>query len=279
MNGRNEEELVGSDDEFSPDRTVSASGSGFCEQAQYSQKRAAGLVKRIAGNLSDAENEDPGPSALVMALATVVMLRQLYALKVECEGGKGVLSRPKDIRGVGDERFSKMCEALFRAIFSERQPLEPNTEVEGVAQFEDYQELLAFTAWIAWAAGYRMSSRKRVSAEQADRYAHNQANAALVFLSQRLAADEIVRLMAAKLMVDFGQDASDWLQVLVNYGEMLLEGNQPPELAGYSLVKSPHGSFSGVVLAIDGNQDYMDVIKMGRLQPAKFQQSYLELVC
>lgn len=250
--GRNEEELVDSDD---AEEIESDQKSEDQEREALCRRKFGRTVERLKGYA-----KLHGREAVSGALAVAIV-------------GHGIVSN-KGMSWVNGEDLDRLFRCIMAHIFQDQDPFYDEDEQSDV-QSDHWGRLLGYTAWLAFHAGISMQGRLPLSAASDKKNQLRWANACWLYLSQHISADPTARSDATALL---GQDNNprqrNWLDALLR--------NTPAELLnsmeGFSLARSPKGAFSGYRLVVDQeDRIHLAGIKVP-YQPAAFGKDYLKVI-
>ncbi|RLA44543.1 MAG: hypothetical protein DRR06_09440 [Gammaproteobacteria bacterium] len=252
--GRNEEELIDSDDESGPPAITTAVISNSDEVAFYCQRRCKALVrnirKMVGGRRSGEEKIALSPHVLVC----ISLVHQLYGYR---------LSETQTVPCVAEETLGELEQLLFSDFFNEKQKLVVD-ENDCLEAIEEYGQLLAYATWLVFVTGKQVSPALSLSSTLDEHEVHNQGNAILIFLAQRLLSMPRVHEMVADLLTDFGEQAQRWLAGLYRVAEQLRDNKSPASLAGHLLARSSNGGYVGICLAKEQNEKSLRVVQMAK---------------
>ncbi|GAB7218292.1 phospholipase D-like domain-containing protein [Vibrio comitans] len=248
--GRNEEELVGSDDEVtSPQALLSE------KQARLVQSKLKRLLNKIDKFLSVASDSQPLNESVSFLLMGLVLIENLsrYGFWLN----EDVLSiRDEETPTQSNQESSLIVESVhydmlfntvFKHFFSEKgTPLEIKKEQKDAFNTEEYTKVLAYTAWLMFKLKHRYCAALPLSGYKKEVDRVNQMNARMLFVFQRLDSDAIALRETELLFEQVSAEATAWLHRGLNLTvEILYEGKR---LKGYELVRSLRNGFYGYCL-------------------------------
>ena len=241
--GRNEEELVGTDDE-----DTAESPSISPEQVEYVHKKLTKILNKLEKvYVSNSDNEANKLSFLLMAFVVIHNLSRhefivgSHEIKVQPTLDNATKAKPI----VDEKHLKKLREISFVRFFNEKEsPIQILNDSENIYNSNEYTQLLAYVSWLLFKLGISYSDAPRLSKSVKECEIIHRANAQMLFLMQRLDGDEKAFKTAESLLEEDSPNALEWLYRSISETELLLYEDRPL-YPGYQLVKSKCGGFNG----------------------------------
>ncbi|HGF4938191.1 TPA: hypothetical protein ACF4E7_000399 [Vibrio parahaemolyticus] len=279
--GRNEEELVGSDDEVVKVRTRISQ-----EQAQYVQ----GKIKNILGKLEKllSSKFEPDSDNTSFLLMTLVLIHNLSRYEFDYEGDNKltispISNQPKSHRTdqsesvVHSTHLNKLADILFQQYFGEKTfPVQISEQTANIFNSDEYTKVLAYSTWLLFKTDAKYADSLPLSGRKDDCERINLLNARMLFVIQRLDGDSKSALEAENLLEEESAEALAWLYNSVKITEALLY-EETILCKGYKLVRSTGNGFNGYCF-LDVERNNNEMVELCSVsEKLAFKRSYLEI--
>lgn len=202
-NDPNEEELVGSDDDFVEKKEIKA-----LSILNQCHNKIRLLVRRMLKQFEALRNEVTELDDVVLKLTgTLALLRHLR----ECDGKlfwipKGHTSFPKELR---QDLLQGIIEVFFDGKFSLTFENKINLKVYGS---EELARLKGLIVWLAWDSGIKLQAEQGFNEDFEERENRLRKNGIMIHLAQLIGGDEIVKSEVLKSMMLIEKTEPDWLK-------------------------------------------------------------------
>ncbi|WP_114635395.1 hypothetical protein [Vibrio splendidus] len=241
--GRNEEELVGTDDE---DTVENPSISP--EQIEYVHKKLTKILNKLEKvYVSNSDNEANKMSFLLMAFVVIHNLSRhefiIGSHEIKVQQTKDDANKTKPI--VDDKHLQKLREISFFRFFNEKEsPIQISNDSENIYNSNEYTQLLALVSWLLFKLGICYGDAPPLSKSVKECEIIHCENAQMLFLMQRLDGDEEAYKITKNLLESDSSSALEWLYRSMSETELLLYEDRFP-YKGYQLAKSNLAGFNG----------------------------------
>lgn len=272
--GRNEEELMVDEDtseiETSTPTLCAADVEKYAQQRDRFKIRLKSMLDREIKRfeLLKEPREDELEHHITISLTFAALAHEMIRRQ-----GKG--------NYIGDDFISMLNNFVFSRLLNDLDPIAQsnNGSIHSIYSSEEWGKLIAYSVWIAFESGVALRTRLPISASKVDQNSIMWQNACWIYLAQRLAADEDVRNLAAKLLCGREDEKSVWLKHMVCIGEELNADKVSGLPKGFTLAKSPYGAFDGyrVVDVIEREWVYLSSLNLIK-QVSSFKIDKLELL-
>lgn len=230
--GRNEEELVGQDDEDL---------GGIVEQTrnddikEFISRKLNSVIVKLDEYLCVH-----GVNACHAALGVVTFVHHL-------------LKANEDY--VTHEELADLFYVLTNNLLSDRDPVVLDAlDDQSIYKSDDWGRLMGYVVWLAFYANVAMRNRLPLSAVKEDKDLLIWQNACWLYLAQRVATDKFIYKIAGELITDSkSEKMQQWFSALYNTGKSLNKSGKSLGI-GFGLASSPDGkAFSGYRIVTDSD--------------------------
>jgi len=270
--GRNEEDLIGSDDNFKPPKPEPGKAAELENIDKLCRNKIATIMKRLDAQLGKTNSlkHEQLKTMVPVTLATLVLIHELY-------------SAQKDRHWVVQQVFSDLCETVFVKLFSEKMPIELDVSSENaedsIYHSDEWAQLLGYATWIAFQNNIVLQARLPLSAIKEGKDLLRWKNACWLFLSQRISADDMSANVANRLLSQEGGNAEGWFSALSKAGKQISTEQRLPMTTGFGLASSPKKTFEGYKLVTYADNDWVVLAGINaKDKPARFKQGFLNVV-
>lgn len=270
--GRNEEDLIGSDDESSD---VELSQKKIDEKKKISEicrKKLKMMVKRLVNLLRQ------NASLLSSINATLVVISILPPLEEASE--KAALSSDKAYDWVTQEIYEDILNTIFEYILTEKStPLDFSAEDESsVFASDEVNQLLSYVVWVLYKLEYAIKAMPPLSMRQVQGESRHLQNARLLFVFQRLIHDSSVEKTTIDIFERYTDKAAMlWLRTLQNEVEKLVFYDDYNFCPGYEVVSSLK-AFQGYRLGTSHESIFTTIASLKPMEkPERILTEYLEI--
>jgi len=206
--GRNEEELIGSDDVG----VEEVSGSTVLEENQRisCRNKLERTLSRLSIFLATGNSSESVPAVLSI-LILVHKLSQHEILK-KC---------------VDQELLSRLFSCISKNLLSDRDRFFDDSQDQELQNSEEWGRMLGYITWLAYFAGIKFQSRPPLSTSVEDTKIMNWQSACWLYIAQRVTSDVLVLEEANRLVWESESPGFKlWFDDLVNHAHMSLKGHE-----------------------------------------------------
>lgn len=272
--GRNEEDLVGSDDDVSPLEINQEVLNEIHKSNIFCQKKISKIIKDL--NVALKSKNVLLESKLSLVLATLALMNKLFIAEFDYNNLQN--DKRNKRQWITKESFLEITETVFLYLFNNQTPIYLQSEKDPIFMSDEWVKVLAYTAWATYHSGIVLNARLPLSANNEDRDKIVWGNACWLFLSQRIYVDENVAREANELFSQEGEKANSWLSALLNSGRINLKDKCFPKEIGFSLASSQSNKFVGLRIIYDETGPYCRLANINSpVQLSRFSKSDLHV--
>lgn len=275
--GRNEEDLIGSDDEDIEPELDDAENTIKLQLAELCRNKVKRLINKLDTLLK--QNKHITPTKISAALVTVSILPPL-AEKSTSENTKA----DKALYWIPNDSYQVMLDTLFDHTFIEKHtPLafdnHPNNTVFST---DEAAQLISYLIWLMFKSNYALQPIPSLyfSKEQAEN--RNKHNARLLFAFQRYCYDDTIKKLTQNVFAQYAdKNAKIWLDTLQDKIDNLLFLEEFTFCSGYQLAKSQN-AFNGYRLVVDKDNEFTRMASSssdGKLNKITTDRLILDQIC
>jgi hypothetical protein len=262
--GRNEEELVGQDDEIVVD--VPEIDAEKIKKLVRSKLRTT--VKKL-----DAYLEEHSELGVHAALGVIMLVYNLFQKDVE-------QSRAEEEVWIEQSILEELLKVVTSRLYQEKNPFYRSEDDEpSVYQTDDWGRLLGYVCWLSYRVGITFHKKLPISADREVVARNDWHNALWVYLAQRVRFDPLAMGTITDIAANSkSENMRYWVEALLKTGEGFA-GSRIPQDTGFSFALSPGGGFIGVRIVSEINDDLALLPTVANESTAnKFRNSYLSLL-
>jgi len=275
--GRNEEDLIGSDDEDIEPDLDDAENAIQVQLAELCRNKVNRLINKLIKLLK--QNKNVTPTEVSAALVTVSILPPL-AEKSTNENAKA----DKALNWIPNDSYQVMLDTLFDHIFIEKHtPLvfdnHPNNSLFST---DEAAQLISYLIWLMFKSNYALQPLPSLcfSKEQAEN--RNKHNARLLFSFQRYCYDDTIKKLTQNVFDQYAdENAKIWLDTLQDNIDNLLFLDEFNFCSGYQLASSAN-AFNGYRLVVDKDNVFTRIASSnsdGKLNKITTDRLILDQIC
>lgn len=253
--GRNEEELIGSDDEEDvSDQKVEQEDQGLLSDVQklnLCQRRVNTIINKICNRLDFLKKKQLTHVELLPALLAVTSL--LKELKQRSKTfnwiGEDVDILPKE---AVTKLFAYICECWWGANYGLQQKVEGGSQL--LEEVDEIIRLRGQLVWLSWYVGISFETSDRFWEEPKVRDSRLWMNSVYVLLAQMVASDDLLEEEASRICASENDACLKWYAEIVKFGRSL-KGKYTQAIKDKSQLDKPKdntwvlhesGAFSGL---------------------------------
>jgi hypothetical protein len=272
--GRNEEDLIGSDDEDIETELDDAEQSLKLKLAELCRGKVKRLINKLAKLLK--QNKDITPTEISAALVTVSILPPLDE-KSTSENTKA----EKTLYWLPSDSYQVLLDTLFEHIFIEKHtPLTFDKQTTNtVFSTDEAAQLISYLIWLMYKSSYALQPIPSLYFTKEQSEARNKHNARLLFAFQRYCYDDTIKQLTQNVFAQYADNnAKIWLDTLKDKIDNLLFLEEFTFCSGYRLAKSEN-AFNGYRLVVDNDNEYTRIASTntdGKLNKIKTDRLILD---
>lgn len=247
--GRNEEDLIGSDDEDIETELDEAENTIKLKLAELCRGKVKRLINKLVKLLK--QNKNITPTDISAALVTVSILPPLDE-KSTIENTKA----DKALNWLPIDSYQILIDTLFDHIFIEKHtPLEFDKQANNsVFSTDEAAQLISYLIWLMYKRSYALQPIPSLHFTQEQAEERNKHNARLLFVFQRYCYDNTIKQLTQNVFAQFAdKNAKTWLDAIQDKLDNLLYLGEHNFCSGYKLVKSI-SAFEGYRLVVDSEK-------------------------
>jgi hypothetical protein len=220
--GRNEEELIGSDDEDNADTDeTELSNSGALsddEKLTICHRRLNAIVNKICVRLESLNKNQITHLELLPALLAVTSL--LKELNQRSRNFNWIKENDKILP---TEAIKKLFETLCNCWWGSSYGLQQNFEgeVELIDEVDELIRLRGLLIWLAWSRDITFETSNRFGEEQKTRNSRLWKNSVYILLAQLVVNDDLLEEEASRICASEGEGCLKWYAEFVKFGRTL----------------------------------------------------------
>ncbi|MGR6861589.1 hypothetical protein ACU5EH_15465 [Aliivibrio salmonicida] len=241
--GRNEEDLIGSDD----DTEIEILPLEAIDEQQRVAKLCRQKLKAMVNRLIRLLKNNQELALMLNSINAALVVNSILPVLSEASEKNNLLIRTNDYEWVTSETCEVLLNAIFEYIFIEKQtPLDFSSKSkDAVFLTDEADQLLSHVIWLMYRLGYTMKPMPSISMQVELGAIRNLQNARILFVFQRLIHDSFIEKTTIELFEKYtDKSALFWLKTLQSEVEKLIYDDDYSFCRGYGIVSSEK-AFSG----------------------------------
>lgn len=264
--GRNEEDLIGSDDESDDVESLHQSIDEKIKVAELCRKKLKAMVRRLIKLLKQNDSNKTSESLLSSINATLVVISILPPLEEASE--QAALSSDTSYDWVTQELCEDLLNAIFEYILIDKSiPLDLSAEnKKSVYSTDEVNQLLSHVVWLLYKLGYVIKPMPPLSMIRELGGARNLQNSRLLYVFQRLIYDSSIEENTVELFEQYtDRRATLWLKTLQHEVEKLVINDEFDFCTGYGVVSSLN-AFEGYRFSISNDDKFTTIASTKQME-------------